>query len=81
MTLMCREKPVARTITWAERAKSPAEDDFSANVLPIVRQIESAGATTHRAIAAALNAPGSRVARGGAWHATTIRNLLARAEA
>jgi hypothetical protein len=60
MTLMCREKPVARTITWAERAKSPAEDDFSANVLPIVRQIEAAGGTTNRVIAAALNARGVR---------------------
>jgi hypothetical protein len=48
-----------------------------ANALPIVRQIEAAGATTHRAIAAALNARGIRTARGGAWHDSTVRNLLA----
>jgi DNA invertase Pin-like site-specific DNA recombinase len=54
-------------------------DAFAANVLPIVRQIEAAGATTHRAIAEALNARGVRTARGGEWHGSTVRNLLARA--
>jgi DNA invertase Pin-like site-specific DNA recombinase len=55
-----------------------AADAFAANVLPIVRQIQAAGATTPRAIAAALNARGIRTARGGAWHDSTVRNLLAR---
>jgi DNA invertase Pin-like site-specific DNA recombinase len=59
-------------------ANRASEDAFAANVLPIVRQIEAAGATTHRAIAAALNARGIRTARGGAWHDSTVRNLLAR---
>jgi DNA invertase Pin-like site-specific DNA recombinase len=54
-------------------------DAFAANVLPIVRQIKAAGATTHRAIAEALNARGVRTARGGDWHGSTVRNLLARA--
>jgi DNA invertase Pin-like site-specific DNA recombinase len=56
-----------------------AADAFAANVLPIVRQIQAAGATTFRAIAAALNDRGVRTARGGAWHDSTVRNLLARA--
>lgn len=55
-----------------------AADAFAANVLPIVRQIQAAGATTGRAIAAALNARGIRTARGGAWYDSTVRNLLAR---
>jgi DNA invertase Pin-like site-specific DNA recombinase len=55
-----------------------AADAFAANVLPIVRQIQAAGATTSRAIAAALNDRGVRTARGGAWHDSTVRNLLAR---
>ena len=59
-------------------ANRTAADGFAANVLPIVRQIQAAGATTHRAIAAALNARGIRTARGGAWHDSTVRNLLAR---
>lgn len=52
---------------------------FAANVLPIVRQIEASGATSLRAIAAALNARGIRTARGGEWHPTTVRNLVAMA--
>jgi DNA invertase Pin-like site-specific DNA recombinase len=55
-----------------------AADAFAANVLSIVKQIEAAGATTPRAIAVALNARGIRTARGGAWHDSTVRNLLAR---
>jgi DNA invertase Pin-like site-specific DNA recombinase len=57
-----------------------AADAFAANVLPIVRQIQAAGATTFRAIAAALNDRGVRTARGGAWHDSTVRNLLARGQ-
>ena len=59
-------------------ANRAAADAFAANVLPIVRQVEAAGATGHRAIPAALNARGVRTARGGDWHATTVRNLMQR---
>jgi len=55
-----------------------AADAFASNVLPIVRQIQAAGATTHRAIAQSLNDRGVRTARGGDWHDSTVRNLLAR---
>jgi Resolvase, N terminal domain/Recombinase len=54
-------------------------DAFAFNVLPIVRQIQAAGPTTNRAIAQALNDRGIRTARGGDWHDSTVRNLLARA--
>jgi Recombinase len=60
-------------------ASREAADAFAANVLPIVRQIQAVGVTTFRAIAAALNDRGVRTARGGAWHDSTVRNLLARA--
>jgi DNA invertase Pin-like site-specific DNA recombinase len=60
-------------------ANKAAADAFAANVLPVVRQIQASGATTLRAIAAALNARGIRTARGGVWHAMTVQNLLARA--
>ena len=60
-------------------ANRAAADAFAANVLPVVRQIQASGATTLRAIAEALNARGIRTARGGAWHAMTVQNLLARA--
>jgi DNA invertase Pin-like site-specific DNA recombinase len=67
----------AASVKGAETQRAIA-DAFAANVLPIVRQIQSAGATTPRAIAAALNDRGVRTARGGDWHDSTVRNLLAR---
>ena len=59
-------------------ANREAAVTFASNVLPIVRQIEATGVKGHRAIAAALNARGVRTARGGEWHATTVRNLMTR---
>jgi DNA invertase Pin-like site-specific DNA recombinase len=52
---------------------------FAANVLPIVREIQAAGATSLRQIAAALTARGVPTARGGTWSAPQVRNLLLRA--
>jgi DNA invertase Pin-like site-specific DNA recombinase len=69
----------AEAAVKARAANRAAANQFAANVLPIVRQIEAAGAKTPRAIAAALNARGIRTARGGGWHDSTVRNLLARA--
>jgi DNA invertase Pin-like site-specific DNA recombinase len=59
------------------RVKQSA-DAFATNVLPIVRQIEATGVKTPKAIAEALNARGVKTARGGQWHPTTVRLLLAR---
>jgi DNA invertase Pin-like site-specific DNA recombinase len=55
-----------------------AADAFAANVLPVVRQMPASGAGSLHSIAAALNDRGIRTARGGAWYASTVRNLLAR---
>jgi DNA invertase Pin-like site-specific DNA recombinase len=54
-----------------------AADNHAANVLPIIREIRKAGATTLREIAEALNARGVATARGGQWYAMTVRNVLA----
>jgi DNA invertase Pin-like site-specific DNA recombinase len=54
-------------------------DKHAANILPIIREIQKAGATTLRAIAEALNARGVATARGGQWHATSVKNMLDRA--
>ena len=56
-----------------------AADNHAANVLPIIREIRKAGATTLREIADALNARGFSTARGGRWHASSVNNVLARA--
>jgi DNA invertase Pin-like site-specific DNA recombinase len=62
----------------AVAAIAAAADQHAANVLPIIRDIQRAGATTLRAIADALNARGIATARGGRWYAMTVSNLLAR---
>jgi hypothetical protein len=54
---------------------------FAANVLPVMAQIRAAGATSYAAIASTLNARGIHTARGGEWHATTVRNILLRHQA
>jgi DNA invertase Pin-like site-specific DNA recombinase len=56
-----------------------AAENHAANVLPIIREIRKAGATTLREIADALNARGVSTARGGRWHASSVNNVLARA--
>ena len=53
---------------------------FAANALPIIRSIQSAGIAGMAAIAIALNDRGVRTARGGRWHVSTVRNLLARSD-
>jgi DNA invertase Pin-like site-specific DNA recombinase len=70
---------LAEAQTMGAAANREAADAFAANVLPVVRELQAAGVTTARAIAEALNARGIRTARGGEWHHSTVRNLLARA--
>jgi DNA invertase Pin-like site-specific DNA recombinase len=58
-----------------------AADQHAANVLPIIKEAQKAGATTLREIAEALNARGVATARGGAWYAMSVKNTLDRAAA
>jgi hypothetical protein len=51
----------------------------AANVLPIIHEVQRAGAKSLRAIAEALSARGIPTARGGRWQAQTVSNALARA--
>jgi len=53
-------------------------DQHAANVLPLIRAAQKHGATSLRDIADALNARGVSTARGGRWHATSIKNMLER---
>jgi DNA invertase Pin-like site-specific DNA recombinase len=53
-------------------------DRFAAEMLPITEGIRAAGITTLGGIADALNKRGVPTARGGTWHAMTVRNLLRR---
>jgi DNA invertase Pin-like site-specific DNA recombinase len=57
-----------------------AANRFAINVAPIIHQIRASGATSLRAIAAALNARGVATARGGQWNATQVMSVLRRAQ-
>jgi len=55
-------------------------DQHAQNVLPIIEDIRTKGAlTTLRDIAEALNSRGIKTARGGQWHATSVKRLIERA--
>ena len=53
-------------------------DKFAGRIKLIVDDIKAAGVTSLLAIASALNERGISTARGGSWHATTVRNVLSR---
>ena len=61
-------------------AQAQVADEFATNLRPLVQAIQNVGAATLSEIASALNARGARPARGGKWHRSSVRNLLARIE-
>lgn len=61
----------------ATEARIAKADAFAANVLPIIKEIQSTGASM-RKIAHALNARGIATARGGTWAATQVSDILKR---
>jgi DNA invertase Pin-like site-specific DNA recombinase len=71
-----RKLPEAREI--AQVSIKANADRHAANVLPIIQEVQRSGATTLREIAQALNARGVQTARGGQWHATSVKNVLDR---
>ena len=54
-------------------------DRFAATIRPMIQAMQAAGNVGLGAIADGLNARGIRTARGGRWHASTVRNVLIRA--
>jgi DNA invertase Pin-like site-specific DNA recombinase len=54
-------------------------DRFSANIIPIIREIQASGVTTLRGVARALNARGVESARGAPWSPEAVSNILKRA--
>jgi len=72
------ERRAAGSAAGAAAGRANA-DAFAANVLPIVQQLQATGLTRLADIADALNTRGVRTARGGQWHASSVRNVLLRA--
>jgi DNA invertase Pin-like site-specific DNA recombinase len=56
-----------------------AADQFAANILPVIREIQAGGAKSANAIATALNKRGISTARGKEWTHVQVTAILARA--
>lgn len=66
--------------TAAIAAASADADAHAARLAPIVAKLRADGNTSLSALAGALNKGGYSTPRGGKWHPTSVRNLLARLE-
>jgi hypothetical protein len=63
-----------------EPFRASATRSFAKNILPVIRDIQSSGVTSHRAIARTLNARGVTTARGGQWTAVQVGAILQRVQ-
>ena len=61
-----------------QAVRTAGADQRAAAVLPVIEAIQAAGATTLRAIAAALNARSIPTARGGEWTAIAVSRVIGR---
>lgn len=55
-------------------------DAHARDLAPVVEQLRAQGCASLASLAAGLNAAGVRTPRDGTWHASSVRNLLARLE-
>lgn len=56
-------------------------DNFARDLSPVIDRLRSEGRTSLPQLAAGLNDGGFSTPRGGKWHPSSVRNLLARLEA
>ncbi len=61
------------------KALKALTSQFAANVLPLIREVQAAGHTSHNAIAGQLNSRKVATARGGRWTHVQVRQILDRA--
>jgi DNA invertase Pin-like site-specific DNA recombinase len=64
----------------AAKVRSDRADNWAKDVLPLIEAIQSKGSLTLREIAGELNEMDIQTPRGGAWTATQVSRVLARAE-
>ncbi len=63
----------------AAAARKESAERYSANVLPVIQEIQRSGIKSLRGIARALAARGIPTARGGEWTAVQVSDILRRA--
>ncbi|CAO4172333.1 recombinase family protein [Methylorubrum extorquens] len=68
---------LAEASTKGVAAIKAGADEFAANVLPVIRDLQHRG-FSHRTIAEELNVRRVRTARDGTWSATQVQRILAR---
>jgi DNA invertase Pin-like site-specific DNA recombinase len=68
----------AKGNTAAVEALKDAANIHAANLRPVVKDLKARGHTSLPAIAKALNELQMQTPRGGRWHPSSVRNLLAR---
>jgi Recombinase len=61
-------------------AKKQKADRYSANLLPVIRDIQRSGIKSLRGVARALTARGIPRARGGVWTPVQVSAILERAK-
>jgi DNA invertase Pin-like site-specific DNA recombinase len=62
------------------QAISRNTDQHAQDLAPVLGDLRQQGITSLRGIAAALSERGMLTRRGGRWHVSNVRNLLARLE-
>lgn len=72
-------RPVGRPELALSALRSQT-DDFAIAIAPLIEEIRATGHASLGAIANELNARGIRTRRAGAWHASTVRNVLRRVD-
>jgi hypothetical protein len=87
LTALLTARDVARSVSMdialkgnqaAVAAIKDAADRHAADLLPVIHDLRAEGHFSLRQLASALNRRRFRTARGGQWHATSVKNLLAR---
>jgi DNA invertase Pin-like site-specific DNA recombinase len=69
---------IAQAGVVGRRTQRAEADRFAANMLPIIRSIQSTGPIGMVSIARQLNERGIRTPRGARWHVSSVANILAR---
>jgi hypothetical protein len=71
---------IAEAGVIGRRTQSTEADRFAAGTRPVIAAMQAAGNLGLGSLADGLNNRGVRTARGGRWHASTVKNLLARSQ-
>jgi DNA invertase Pin-like site-specific DNA recombinase len=69
---------IAQAGVVGRRTQRAEADRFAANMLPIIRSIQSTGPIGMVSIARQLNERGIRTPRGARWHVSSVANILVR---